>query len=76
MPFLPSVIVELRAHVQGQQGIETVARKQGRKNAKEENSAVRRSLKGKWRKEMSTSFCVNAILKGMKLKENVRSCKR
>jgi hypothetical protein len=48
----------------------------GGKNAKEENSAVRRSLKWKGRKEMSASFCVNAILKGMKLKENVRGCKR
>ena len=48
----------------------------GGEKAKKENSAVRRSLKGKGRKEMSASFCVNAILKGMKLKENVRSCKR
>jgi len=76
MPFLPLVIVARRAYVQGQLGIETVAKKRGGENATEENSTVRRSLKGKGRKEMSASFCVNAILKGMKLKENVRSCKR
>jgi hypothetical protein len=50
MPFLPLVIVARRAHVQEQLGIETVARKQG-ENAKEENSAVRRSLKGKGEKK-------------------------
>jgi len=75
MSFLPLVIVARRAHVRGANRNRNSGEETGG-DAKEENSAVRRSLKGKGRKEMSASFCVNAILKGMKLKENVRSCKR
>jgi hypothetical protein len=52
-----------------------VAREKG-KGCKEIELVSKKKLKKEREKETRANFCVNAILKRMKLKENVRSCRR